>query len=178
MAKPRSLELPVATADEIAAAAARSELSIAFLVLGALKSAPALVGEPGGARKALPLTTDDDDPRDLHKRLDKLADDKARGKSLDDAVALAWTARRAQILAWVERIAHVDEGQKADDLDSGLRDAATATTAGPRLLELARSPYPRVRALVAAHKAAPPEALKLLASDKERIVMEALEQRA
>ena len=72
MPKPRTLELPTATADEIAAAAARSERSIAFLVLGALKSAPALSGDPGaGARKTLSLETDDDDPRDLHKRLDK-----------------------------------------------------------------------------------------------------------
>jgi hypothetical protein len=178
MAKSRTLELPAATTDEISAAAARSERSIAFLVLGALKSAPALSGDPSpGPRKPLVLSTDEDDPRDLPKRLDKLVADKAKGKSLDDAVALAWAARRAQILAWVDRIASVDEGQKADDLDSGLRDAASATTPASRLIELAKSPYPRVRALVAAHESAPPEALRLLASDKERIVMEALEER-
>jgi hypothetical protein len=178
MARARSLRLPPSVADEIAAASARSERSVAFLVLGALKSAAALTGDPAaGERRELSLTTDEDDPRDIGTRLDRLAAEKAKGRSLDDAVALAWSARRTQILAWVDRIASVDVGTQADDLDQGLRDAAAPGTASARLIELARSPYPRVRALVAAHLGTPPEALAILGADRERIVREALERR-
>src|SRR5688572_9519130 len=170
MAKRSALSLPVEIADEIAAAAARAERSVTFLVLGALRAAKALKGEPpAGARRALELTTDEDDPRDAASRMKKLVADKGTGRSVDDAVALAWAAGRAQILAWVERVAAVDEGQRADDLDEGLRAAADPSTPVDRLLTLARSAYPRVRALVAAHPAAPAEALALLDQDRERV---------
>ncbi len=178
MPRARTLTLPVPIADEIAAAAARAERSIGFLVLGALKAAGPLKGDPPAAPdRALELTVDEDDPRDLLARLAKLAAERAPGRSLDHATALAWSAGRAQILAWVERVAAVNAGARADDLDDGLRAAADATTAPDRLVALAKSAYPRVRALVAAHPRAPEEALAQLRADRDRVVRETLAAR-
>lgn len=174
MARALTLELPLAVADELSSASARCERSVGFLVLGALKSAGTLSGTPTGERKSIELTTDDDDPADLASRCKKLAAEKTKGRSLDDAVALAWAARREQILAWVERVGKVNEGERADDLDEGLRVAADPATPAVKLVELAKSAYPRVRALVAAHPGAPKEALDLMGNDRERIVREAL----
>ena len=175
MARETTLSLPPSIADELTKASARAERSVGFLVLGALKaSGPLTDAPPTGERASLPLTMDDDDPRDLPSRLTKLASEKAPGRSLDDAIALAWMSRRTQILAWVDRVAEVNEGERADDLDEGLRIAQDPKTLPARLIELAKSEYPRVRALVAAHPAAPAEALKLLGTDRERIVREAL----
>jgi hypothetical protein len=173
----RAVTIPVRVAEEIAESAAKAERSVGFLVLGALRAAGSLTGEPEGERRQLVLSTDEDDPRDLPSRLGKLAAAKARGRSLDDAVALAWMAGRTQIIAWVERAASVNVGERADDLDRGLRDAADKTTSPTRLAELAKSPYPRVRALVAEHAATPAETLQLLAADRERVVREAVERR-
>ncbi|MEO6951897.1 MAG: hypothetical protein ABI321_08795 [Polyangia bacterium] len=172
------LQLPAAIADELRAAARDSERSVAFLVLGAMKSAAALSGEVPAARVALDVTTDDDDPKDLAARLKKLAAEKTKGCSLDEAVALAWTQRRAAILAWVGRIASVDEGQRADDLDEGLRVAADPNATPATLDALAKSPYVKVRALVAAHPAASDAALALLAADRDRVVKAALAGRS
>ena len=172
------LQLPAVAAEELRAAARDSERSVAFLVLGALKSATALSGDVPAARVALEVTSNDDDPKDLAARLKKLAADKATGSTLDEAVALAWAQRSAAILAWVRRIASVDEGQKADDLDEGLRLAADPTATPAQLDELAKSPYVKVRALVAAHPAASASALGLLAADRDRVVKAALAARS
>ncbi len=174
MARALTLELPGAVADELSSASARCERSVGFLVLGALKSSSALSGTPGTDRKPIELSTDDDDPADLASRVKKLAAEKAKGRSLDDAVALAWLERREQILAWVARVGKINEGERADDLDDGLRLAADVATPAAKLVELATSAYPRVRALVAAHPGAPKEALDLMGNDRERIVREAL----
>lgn len=174
MARDLALSLPLEIAQEIAAAAMRAERSVGFLVLGALKSAPALVGKaPGGPSHDLLVTTDEDDPKDLAKRLQKLAVEKAPGASTEVAVALAWSARRSQILAWVDRIAAVNLGARADDLDDGLREASAPGTSTERLLALAQSDYPKVRALVVAHPRAPAAALELLARDREKAVRQA-----
>lgn len=186
-----TLKLPVAIADEIEAAARRCERSVGFLVLGALKadSRPHAApdgargrqgaGAPGGAvpgdRRAMEVTTGEDDPRDLGTRLKKLAADKKL--SLEDAVALAWTARRAAILAWVDKIAAVDVKQQADDLDEGLRRAADPKTPPAELVALAGSDYVKVRVLVAENPSSPKEALARLGEDKDRVVREALENR-
>lgn len=178
MARAQKLSLPTAIADELGDAARRCERSVGFLVLGALKSAPSLVGPPpDGARRGLELATDEDDPKDLPSRVKKLATEKGNGLSLDDAVTLAWTARRAQILAWVERASSVNQHERADDLDDGLRAAADPATPANKLVELARSAYPRVRVLVAARKDAPPEALEILGRDREPLVRTTLEER-
>lgn len=174
MPAPLSLKLPIATVAEIERAAARCERSVGFLILGALKSASSLSGEPVGERVSFALRTDDEDPRDLVARSKKLAAEKAPKRAFDDAVALAWQARREQILAWVEKIAKVNEGEKSDDLDEGLRIAADPATEPDKLVDLAKSEYPRVRALVAAHRGSPMEALELMKNDRERIVREAL----
>ena len=178
MAREKTLSLPPSVADELTAASARAERSVGFLVLGALKSSGALTeAPPSGARVAIALSTDDDDPRDLPSCLTKLVAEKAPGRNLDDAIALAWLSRRTQILAWVDRVAEVNEGERADDLDEGLRVAADPKTTAATLVQLAKSEYPRVRALVAAHASAPAEALKILGTDRERIVREALLER-
>lgn len=172
------LRLPAEAAAELAAAARDSERSVAFLVLGALKSAGALAGDVTTARVPLELTTDDDDPKDLAARLQKLAADKGTGLRLDEAVALAWAQRRLAILAWVGRIASVDEGQKADDLDEGLRLAADSKATPAQLTALSQSPYVKVRALVAAHAATPEATLDALRADRDRVVKAALAARS
>jgi hypothetical protein len=178
VARALSVSLPAAIAAEISVAAARAERSVGFLVHGALKSAGALSGPaPAGEPSALSITTDDDDPKDLAARLQKLAAEKAQGATLDVAVALAWAARRAQILAWVERVAAVNVGERADDLDDGLREAGRAETSPERLLVLAQSAYPRVRALVVLHPRVPEAALELLGKDREKAVRQAFTER-
>ena len=173
--KPKlALQVPAAVADELRVAARDSERSVAFLVLGALRSAAVLSGDVPAARTALDVTSDDDDPKDLVARLKKLAADKAKGRTLDEAVALAWVQRRVAILAWVKRISSVDEGQAADDLDEGLRLAADPTSTPAQLDELAKSPYVKVRALVAAHASTPAAALEVLRADRDRVVKAAL----
>jgi hypothetical protein len=173
------VSLPTAIADEIAGAARRCERSVGFLVLGALKSATALgAAPPRGDTRPLDLETDDDDPKDLASRVKKLAAERGKGLSFDDAVAAAWTARRAQILAWVDRAASVNESARADDLDEALAAAANPKTPATRLVELAKSVYPRVRVIVAGRKDAPAEALAILARDREPRVRKTLEERA
>ena len=170
-----ALKLPTAVADEIESAARRSERSVGFLVLGALKSSGALSGDIPDPRRAMEVTTGDDDPKDLGARLKKLAADKKL--PIDDAVALAWVARRAAILAWVDKIAAVDVGQQADDLDEGLRRAADPKTPAAELVALAGSVYVKVRVLVAENPSSPKDALIKLGADKDRVVREALENR-
>ena len=116
----------------------------------------------------LPLTSDDDDPPSAIS-----AAKKATGAEL----AAAWTATRARFAAWIAREVEAQRAEHADDLDSGLRDAADPATTAARLVELARSEYVRVRTLVAGHPAAPAEALQILGADKDRVVREALENR-
>jgi hypothetical protein len=178
MAQARSLSLPVDVADELVAAAARAERSAAFLMLGALKAAGELTGTvEAGARRSIFLERDEEDPRDLGSQLAKLADTKAKKRSLDDAVALAWRSRRGPILAWAERVAALNADTSADELDAELRAAADTKTPPTRLLALAKSAYPRVRALVAKNAAAPADALAVLGEDRDRVVKAALAAR-
>ena len=114
----------------------------------------------------LELTTDEDDPADTASKI-KAA---AGSRSVDDALAAAWMATRDRFRAWVEREESAAQAERADDLDSALADAEKASAPPARLSELARSEYPKVRAMVAAHTSTPPEALAALAQDKERTV--------
>jgi hypothetical protein len=169
-AKPPTLELPRAIADEIADAAAKTHRSVSFIVARALaagKDAPAVTLD--GERAVVTLTTGEDDPP---------AAVAAAKTASAAAVAAAWTATRARFAAWVAREQAAQQAEQSEDLDTGLRDAAAADTASARLLELAKSEYVRVRALVAAHPAAPAEALALLAADKDRVVRAALAARS
>jgi hypothetical protein len=164
-----SIELPVAIADEIADAADKTHRSTAFIIARALaagKGAPAVA--LGAPVRALPLTSDDDDPASA------LA---AAKKATAAELAAAWTATRARFAAWIAREVEAQKAEHADDLDTGLRDAADTAAAPARLVELARSEYVRVRTLVARHPAAPSEALRILGDDKDRVVREALENR-
>ncbi len=167
--KAAALELPQAIADEIADAAAKTHRSTAFIVARALaagKGAPAVA--LAAPLRALPLTSDEDDPPS--------ALSAAKKASAAD-VAAAWTATRARFAAWIAREQEAQKAERADDLDAGLRDAADPATPPARLVELARSEYVRVRTLLVTNPAAPAEALTILAADKDRVVREALENR-
>jgi hypothetical protein len=167
--KAASIELPSAIADEIADAAQKTHRSTAFIIARALaagKGAPPVT--PTAPTRALALTSDEDDPPSA------LA---AAKKATPAELAAAWTATRARFAAWIAREVEAQKAEHADDLDTGLRDAADVRTAAARLVELARSEYVRVRTLVAHHPAAPPEALSILGADKDRVVREALENR-
>jgi len=167
--KAASIELPSAIADEIADAAHKTHRSTAFILARALaagKGAPAVALT--APMKALPLASDEDDPPSA------LA---AAKKASAAEVAAAWTATRARFAAWIAREVEAQKAERADDLDAGLRDAADAKTAPARMVELARSEYVRVRTTLIANPAVTPEALAILAADKDRVVREALENK-
>jgi hypothetical protein len=167
--KGAAVELPHEIADEIADAAKKTHRSTAFIIARALAAGKGAPAVPLSAPMShLPITSDEDDPPSA-----LAAAKKATGAEL----AAAWTATRARFAAWIARETEAQKAEHADDLDGGLRDAAALATPPARLVELARSEYVRVRTLVAKHPAAPPEALKILADDKDRVVREALENR-
>lgn len=168
--KPPTLELPRSVADEIADAARKTGRSTAFIVARALTAGQGAAAQTLAPPLAtLTLTSDDDDPASA------LA--TAR-KATPAQLVAAWAATRARFAAWVAREVEAQHAERADDLDAGLRDAADPATPSPRLLELASSEYVRVRALVARHPAAPPEALTRLGADRDRVVRQALADRA
>jgi hypothetical protein len=172
--KPLVVELPRPIATEIADVVARTQRSPAFVALRALGAAPAApAAPPAGDRAALALTTDDDDPPNTAAKL-KAA---AAGRPLDEALAAAWVATRARFQRWAEREVALRGAERADDLDAGLAAAADPATPPGRLAELAASPYPRIRALVAAHPQAPADALARLAEDREPYVRDAVRDR-
>jgi hypothetical protein len=167
--KAASIELPEAIANEIADAAVRTHRSTSFIIARALaagKGAPAVT--LAAPLKALPLTSDEDDPPSAIS---------VAKKASAAELAAAWTATRARFAAWIAREEEAQKAERADDLDAGLRDAANPATPAARLVELARSEYGRVRPLLVANPAAPAEALAILAQDKDRVVREALENR-
>lgn len=168
-AKTPTLELPQAIADEIADAAQKTHRSTTFVVARALAAGKGAPAVPLSAPMApLSLTSDEDDPPSA------LA---AAKKATSAEVAAAWTATRARFAAWIAREQEAQKAERADDLDAGLRDAANPATPAPRLVELARSEYVRVRTLLVSNPALPAEALAVLAADKDRVVREALENR-
>jgi hypothetical protein len=167
--RPAAIELPCAIADEIADAAHKTHRSTTFIVARALAAGKGAPPVPLTApTSALVLSSDDDDPPSA------LA---AAKKATPAELAAAWTATRARFAAWIAREVEAQKAEHADDLDSGLRDASDPRTPAPRLVELARSEYVRVRTLVARHPATPSEALQILGADKDRVVREALENR-
>jgi hypothetical protein len=161
--------LPRAISDEIADAARRTHRSVSFIVARALAAAKDVAPRPlDGELAPLGLTSDEDDPPNALKA----------AKSADpQRLAAAWLATRARFAAWIAREEAAQAAERADDLDAGLRDASDVATAPARLVELARSEYVRVRALVAVHPHAPAEALVLLAEDSDRVVRQALQAR-
>jgi hypothetical protein len=163
-----TLNVPAATRDEIEALAAQAGRSVAFVVRRALAAGAAGAAVPDGARVPLTVAVDDEDPADTLARIRA-----AGGDALDDRLAAAWAASRARFLAWAAKLQAADSAARADDLDAGLRDAAAAATAPERLVELAASEYPRVRALVAAHAATPGAVRERLRRDRDRTVREA-----
>ena len=169
-AKPPTLALPQSVADEIATAARKTHRSVAFIVARALAAGKdATILPLVGDLIPLALTSDEDDPPKA------VAAARAASPGL---VAAAWTATRARFVAWIRREEEAQAAERADDLDAGLRDAASAACAPARLSELAASDYVKVRALVARHPATPAEALARLAADPDRVVREALAARA
>jgi hypothetical protein len=172
--KPLTVQVAVLVADEIGDAARRTRRSVAFIVRRALGAAPNAQVVPEGERVALQLTTDEDDPADT---LSKIKAHGQRDLSLDDAVAAAWLATRARFQAWIAREEDAARAEDAHDLDTELKDAGAPSTTVARLIELSKSEYPKVRALVAVHASTPPEVLKVLATDREPYVRDATENR-
>jgi len=160
-----------ATAAEMAEVAVAVRRSVAFVVERALSAAPDAVGFAGDT--ALELVLDEDDPADLRARIVK----RAGGRLLDGAVNAAWLASRTRFFAWAEREREAQAAERADDLDAELADAARPSAPLARLVELGRSAYPKVRALVAANPTTPNEVVEYLASDREPYVRDAVENR-
>ena len=164
-----AIALPPAITDEICDAARKTGRSTAFIVARAVtagKGAPPVPMD--GPHEPLFLESDDDDPPSA------LA--TAR-KATPAEVAACWTATRARFAAWIAREVEAQKAERADDLDAGLRDAADPKTPPARMAELARSEYVRVRTTLLGNPALAPEALAILAADKDRVVREALENR-
>lgn len=173
--KPLLVTLPAPVAAEIADAARRTQRSTAFIVRRALAAAPKNPGAPpSGETTSLALVLDEDDPPDTLAKIKSAA----APHPLDGAIAAAWLATRARFQAWIAREESAASAERADDLDAGLRDAQNPTTSLARLKELAASPYPKIRALVAAHPATSPDLLSRLAQDREPYVREAVTARA
>jgi hypothetical protein len=169
------VDLPAPLGDEIAAIARRTGRSVAFVARRALAAAKApLPPPPAGARAPLALTLDEDDAPNTLAKLRAAA-----GKvPLADALAGAWLQTRARFEEWASREEAADAATNADDLDGALAAAAAPATGAAELATLAGSVYPRVRALVAAHPRTAAETLALLAGDRERVVREAVAERA
>jgi len=153
--------------------ARRAQRSVAFVVHRTLLTGKA-AAPVTGPTAPLALTTDEDDPPSLSAKL-HLA---AAGRALDQALVASWPLAREKFQAWLARLEEASQAERADDLDRALAEAADRATAPARLAELAKSEYPKVRALVAAHPAAPPDALERLRADRERSVREAASARA
>jgi hypothetical protein len=166
---PPTLALPRAVSDEIADAARRTHRSVAFIVARALAAGKDAAPQPlTGELSELALTSDDDDPPGALKA----------AKTADPShLTAAWQLTRPRFQSWIAREEAAQAAERADDLDAGLRDASDVRAAPARLIELARSEYVRVRALVAVHPGAPPEALELLGRDRDRVVRQALDAR-
>ncbi len=159
-----TLEVPAAVRDELVAIAGKAGRSTVFVAARALSAAPAAPPAPEGPTVSLALVPDEDDPPGQLAKV--LAQGGAR-------LAAAWLASRERFLAWAAKAEAADRASQADDLDAALVEAADPATAPARLALLARSEYPRVRARVAAHPAAPAEVRAALARDRDRTVREA-----
>ena len=160
-------------ADELTDAARRLHRSIAFIARRALAAAPNAEPVPSGEKIALVLATDEDDPADTLSKIKS----SASGRSVDDALGAAWLATRAKFHAWIAREEDAGQAEKADDLDTALRDAKDPNMDIARLVILAASEYPKVRALVAQHPLCTKELLTKLAADKEPYVRDAVANR-
>lgn len=166
------LMLPAEVAQEIAQVAASAQRSTAFITLRALLAAPKdAVAEAGDTSFSLSL--DEDDPTTTLTKIKATAGKRP----LDQAVAGAWTQTRSRFAKWLEKESAARQAEDAGDLDAALAEAQAAGTSADRLAALARSEYPRVRALVAAHGATPAETLSALAKDREPYVREVVQRR-
>jgi hypothetical protein len=149
--------------EEISDVSRRAQRSVAFVVMRALSAArdarPVKIGDQ---TSPLPLTTDDEDPPNLLKQPPSA-----------ESVAGAWPLSREKFFSWLKKLEEAQKLERADDLDAALAQAAHEQTDAARLGELAKSEYPRVRALVATHKNTPAEVIERLLQDRERSVREA-----
>lgn len=170
--KPLAVQVPPWVADEISDAARRTQRSVAFIARKALAAGHGAPAADSPEQVELVLSVDDDDPADIAAKIKHMAGDKPLG----EALAGAWAASRARFHAWIAREEDARSLERADDLDTGLATAAAPGTSAEELDRLARSEYPRIRALVALHPAASPETLTLLAGDRERTVRAAVHE--
>lgn len=175
MSKALKLKLPPSIAEELALVATATARSTAFIAARALAAAPKPLTPPAplGPVVAYALCTDEDDPASLLTKLKA----SAGALPLDEALAAAWTATRDKFQKFLAREAEARKAESADELDQALAEATHPDTPVARLVALAQSEYPRVRALVAAHPRTPHDALAGLAKDREPYVRDAVENR-
>ena len=165
--------LPPEVASEIAQVATSAQRSTAFIALRALLAAPKdAVGSTEGT-VGFALNLDEDDPATTLTKIKSAAGKRP----LDAAVAGAWTHTRQRFSQWMEKQTVARQAEDADDLDQALAQAKDPNASPSTLSELARSEYPRVRALVAAHPRTDAAALAKLAQDREPYVRAAVEKR-
>jgi hypothetical protein len=168
--KPIKIEVAATVAKEIEHAAELAERSVAYIVHKALAVAKGAGAAPSGDVTPLHISTNEDDPADLVKKIETLAGKTALGA----AVGGAWVATRDRFAAWLKQLESARGAENADDLDSQLAEAAVATTTLARLVALSKSEYPRVRILVAQHANVSAELLVTLAKDREPAVRDAV----
>ncbi len=176
MAKPSNsnLTLPASIATQIADVAARTRRSTAFIVLrsisGASKDVAASISAP---TLPLELARDDDDPANIVSKIQTVCGKR----ELAAAITGAWMSNGARFLKWADTESSAQEAEAADDLDAELKAANDPTTDTATLDNLASSAFPRVRALVAAHKNSSEAAIKQLERDRETYVRDAVANR-
>lgn len=168
------VKLPVSTASELARVATSTQRSTAFIAQRALLAgAKSEETPPDEPKVTLLLQLDEDDPASLLAKIKSAA-----GKqSVDEALAKAWAATRHRFTKFLEKETAARQAEAADDLDAGLAQAADPTSGADLLARLARSEYPRIRALVAAHPNTSADVCDTLARDREPYVREAVENR-
>ena len=167
------IKLPADVAKELAQVAASTQRSTAFIALRALSAggrAPMVKLENP---QPFVLQLDEDDAAATLTKITQAAG--ARG--VDEALASAWVATRDRFAKFLHKETSARQAEVADELDQSLAEAEAPETNTQRLDELARSEYPRVRALAAAHPNTSDAALARLARDKEPYVRDAVENR-
>ncbi|MDZ4695766.1 MAG: hypothetical protein SGI86_11510 [Deltaproteobacteria bacterium] len=169
-----SLTLPALIATQIADVAARTRRSTAFIVLrslsGASKDATGSITAP---TLPLKLERDDDDPANVMSKIQTTCGNR----EFAAAIAGAWTSNGERFLKWADTESAAQKVEEADDLDAELKAAQDPATNTATLDKLASSAFPRVRALVAAHKNSSESAIKQLERDRETYVRDAVANR-
>jgi len=165
--KPHTIQVPPEVKATIDDVAARSSRSVAFVVDIILRGSSASSAREGDL-VAMEIAPEKDDPRGLVSNIKK-----AGKKDLAGRVVGGLGETKARLLAWADRMHAAMTKPQAAELDRALDAARALSTDAAQLIELAKSEYPKVRALVAAHPNTPEEVRVKLSKDRDRTVREA-----